>query len=220
MGKAKRCRTVVIGASVVALGTVGTCPAANAAKDAPTPSQPVVATIAHKHDPYVYEATLGGELSSPNTSCSGATIRLARVTLSPEGRNAGALWQRHPSAWNGTFTFNTVPTTKITASWQAPAQQREAEEEAATHNGEVNNPRLQGQEDTTTASTICAATTPNAALGSIGMGAVTWRLPKPVTSVAALLRHAPASIQPNEYTLAFEVLPNGTVPAFSPGSSA
>ena len=143
-------------------------------------------------------------------------IRLARVTLFPEGRNAGALWQRDPSSWRRTFTLTTQPTTKITASWEPPAQQREAEEEAATHNGEVLNPRLQSREDSTTASAICAATTPNAAIGSIGMAAVTWRLPEPVSSVAALLRHTPTSIQPNEYMLAFEVLPNGTVPAFSP----
>ena len=170
---------------------------------------------------YVYEATLGGELSStrPNTSCSGSVIRLVRVTLFPEGRNAGALWQRDPSSWRGTFTLTTQPATKITASWEPPAQQREAEEEAATHNGEVLNPRLQSREDSTTASAICAATTPRATIGSIGMAAVTWRLPEPASSVAALLRHTPTSIQPNEYMLAFEVLPNGTVPAFSPSLS-
>jgi len=68
---------------------------------------------------------------------------------------------------------------------------------------------------TAPAASVCAATTPNAALGSVGRAMVTWRLTAPVRSVAELVAQPPTNIYPSEYMLAFQILPSGAVPAFS-----
>ena len=134
----------------------------------------------------------------------------------PETSAATALFYRNESFWGKRVTITAGPTAKVTISWTPPAERREAEAEATAHNGEIRNPRLWGQEDTGLAGTVCAATTPNAALGDIGEGEVTWRLPRPVTSVAALLAQPATSVYTNEYMLVFEILPDGTVPNFAP----
>ena len=142
---------------------------------------------------------------------------MAQVSLvMPETSAATALFYRNESFWGKRVTITAGPTAKVTISWTPPAERREAEAEAAAHNGEIRNPRLWGQEDTGLAGAVCAATTPNAALGDIGEGEVTWRLPRPVTSVAALLAQPATSVYTNEYMLVFEILPDGTVPNFAP----
>lgn len=72
------------------------------------------------------------------------------------------------------------------------------------------------QWDSGAAGAVCAATSPNAGLGDIGEGEVTWRLPQPVASVAALLAQPAASVYTNEYMLVFEILPDRSVPTFTP----
>jgi len=44
-------------------------------------------------------------------------------------------------------------------------------------------------------------------------------LPAPVRSADALMATPPTNIYPYEYSVAFEVLPDGTVPAFTPFNS-
>lgn len=236
----KRAMSVVLGTSAAALSAASVCPVANATPDA---MKPVSAKARPRHEhsrpphspslrelerpvpssdgEYVYKAVIDGEVSAekPNTFCSGSVIRLTGVTLEAQGHNAFAFWFKNSNSWNGTFTLTTSPATTITVSWLPLAERREAAEEAAAHNGFVLNPRLWGQENTAPASGICSATTPNAAIASIGQGVVTWQLPRPAKSVAALLTHPPANIYPNECMLAFEALPDGTVPAFAPLNS-
>jgi hypothetical protein len=155
-----------------------------------------------------------------NTQCSSGSIRLTDVKLvMPETRATEDLFYRNESFWGKRATITAGPAAKVTISWTPPAERREAEAEANAHNGEVRNPRLQGQEDSGAAGTVCAATTPNAALGDIGEGEVTWSLPRPVTSVAALLAQPATSLYTNEYMLMFEILPDGTVPNFTPFNS-
>jgi hypothetical protein len=244
MGRARRCRAVVLGASVAALGATGAGggealarPAANAAS-APGSHGPR-ATVAHKHavlrrhprhkaaptparrsGKYVYEGVIGNTVATenePNMACTGAGARLTRIAFAElNGPGSFKIWAQHPAAFNKTYTLTATPTTTITVSWTPPAERREAEEEAATHNGEVRNPHLQGQNDTTTVGKVCAAAPrPDAAIAEIGEATVTWELPAPVTSLAALTRHAPTNITPNEYSVSFEVQPDGTVPPFT-----
>lgn len=233
---AKRCRTVVLSASVVALGAATACPDASAANEAAPPPHgaPAVAARAHRkprrrprpktapppHGPYVYKVSIGGEINveKADVQCSGSSIRLSDVKLvMPETRATEDLFYRNESFWGGRATITMGPTATITASsWLPPAERREAEAEANAHNGEILNPRLQGQKTTSLAGTVCAATKPNAALGDIGEGEVTWRLPRPVASVAALLAQPATSVYTNEYMLVFEIFPDGTVPTFTP----
>jgi hypothetical protein len=237
MGKAKRCKTVILGASVAALGAAGSCPAANAANKAAPSLHASRAVGAHAHakprrrvqpktaphGPYVYKVTIGGEINveKANAQCSGSSIRLTDVKLvMPETRVTEDLFYRNESFWGGRATITVGPAARITASsWTPPAERREAEAEANAHNGAILNPRLQGQKTTGLAGTVCAATAPNAALGDIGEGEVTWRLPRPITSVAALIAQPATSVYTNEYMLAFEIFPDGTVPSFTPFNS-
>jgi hypothetical protein len=237
MGKARRCRSVVFGASVVALGATGACPAANAAS-APGSHGPRAA-VAHKHAPprrhrrhkavpspasrhgkYVYKGVIGNTVATanePNMACTGdGGARLTRIAFAElNGPGSFKIWAQHPAAFNKTYTLKATPTTAITVNWMPASKQREAEEEAA-HTGNVSNPRLQGQNDTTTVSAVCAAAPrPGANIAEIGEATATWELPAPVTSLAELTRYAPTSITPNEYSAVFEVLPNGTVPPFT-----
>jgi hypothetical protein len=149
-------------------------------------------------------------------ACAGAGARLTRIAFAElNGPGSFKIWAQHPATFNKTYTLTATPTTTITVDWLPAAEQREAEEEA-THTGNVSNPRLQGQNDTTTVSAVCAAAPrPGANIAEIGEATATWELPAPVTSLAALARQAPTNITPNEYTAAFEVLPNGTVPPFT-----
>jgi hypothetical protein len=78
---------------------------------------------------------------------------------------------------------------------------------------------LWGQNDSAPVSAVCAATSPGAVVGEIGEGVATWVLPVPVRSAAALMATPPTNIYPNEYSVTFEVLPNGTVPPFAPFNS-
>jgi len=59
-------------------------------------------------------------------------------------------------------------------------------------------PNSRGLTSTTLASSVCAPTTPNTAIGSVGEGVVTWRLPRPARSVAALVAQPPTSVNLNE----------------------
>lgn len=222
MGKTKRCRAVVLGAGVAALGATGagSCTAANAASaHAPTSQSTVRHARPHRHGRYVYEATIGNTVATqnePNMACTGAGgARLTRIAFAElNGPGSSKIWARHPAAFNKTYTLTATPTTTITVNWTPPAERREAEEAART--GNVSNPRLQGQENTTTVGTVCAAAPrPGANIAEIGQATATWELSAPVTSLAALTRHAPTSITPNEYSAVFEVLPNGTVPPFT-----
>ncbi len=212
MGKAKRCRAIMVGASVAALGATGACPAAHATNEHSAHAQrPVVAHDRgrHSHRPattappggYVYEVDAEGETSvnDANAVCSGSQIRVSGLTLSSEGpdegvtkppvvaRNSFELWTKNPAAWERLNTVTMGPQTTITY-----------------------------QHDTTTASSMCAATTPDANVASIGRATVTWRLPTPVDSLASLLAQVPASVILGEYIASFEILPNGTVPTFTP----
>jgi hypothetical protein len=90
------------------------------------------------------------------------------------------------------------------------------EEESDAHNGFILNPRLWSKPETTLASTICAATTPGAVVGEVGEALATWVLPAPARSAAALMATPPTNVSPNELRIAFEVLPGGAVPAFTP----
>jgi hypothetical protein len=237
MGKARRCRSVVLGASVAALGATGACPTANAASSPGShgprtvvarkhmvlrrhPRHKAVPSPASRHGKYVYEAVIGNTEATenePNMACAGAGARLTRIAFAElNGPGSFKIWAQHPAAFNKTYTLTVTPTTTITVSWTPPAERREAEEEAAHSNGNVSNPRLQGQDDTATISTVCAAASrPGAAIAEIGEATATWELPAPVTSLAALTRQAPTNITPNECIVAFEVLPNGTVPPFT-----
>jgi len=231
---AKRCRTVVLGASVAALSAAGACPNANAAGEAAPAAHAPRGVVAHArrkprrrprprtapapHGPYVYTIHVGGEINveKADVQCSGSSIKFTRSSLvMPETSAATTLFYRNESSWGKRVTITAGPATKITISWTPPAERREAEAEANAHNGEIRNPRLQGQEDTGIAGTVCAATSPNAGLGDIGEGEVTWRLPRPVTSLAALLALPATSVYTNEYMLVFEVLPDGSVPDFT-----
>jgi hypothetical protein len=160
----------------------------------------------------VYRVAIGGEIREerPNTACAGNRIRLSNVTLAAPGTKiTEALFYRHESSWGGRGTITTSPATTITMPWNSPQETREAEQ----HAGTIPNPR--GTSATAPAARICAATTPNAALGSVGEGVVTWRLARPATSVAALLAQAPANVNLNELMVAFAIQPDGSVPAFT-----
>lgn len=230
MGKAKRCRAVVISASVAALGAAGACPAANAANtSAPAPRAAVAHQHARRHrpprpatarrGPYVYEALVESTEATAdraNMVCAGSGARLVSVTLTGESNNLYPLWERDPAPWNKAYTVTVAPTTTITVSWTPPAERREAEAEANADHGEIRNPRLQGRDDTTTVAALCAATSPDAGVAELGRAVVTWRLPTPARSLAALTTTTPTSIKSLEYSDDFEVLPNGTVPTFAP----
>jgi hypothetical protein len=105
-------------------------------------------------------------------------------------------------------------------SWTPPAERRAAEEESARNNGAIRNPQLRGEEDTALATAVCAATTPGAGVASVGRGTATWRLPRPITSLRALLSQPVTSIVGSEYVSGgLEILPNGSVPTFQPFSA-
>ncbi len=223
MSKAKRCRSVVIGASVAALGAAGPCPTATAASSAPpAPRAGVAHEHAHRHrpqrpataphGPYVYVIEISGEIraGNPNASCAGSSIVFSGVTLeSPESPAAYALTKRAPSYWTRRVTITAAPTTTITMPWFGAQETREAEQHGVATSSH-------GYRATTTAARICAATTPNAALGGIAAGLATWRLPRAASSVAALLAQPPMSLSFRELMVAFEVQPNGSVPTFAP----
>jgi hypothetical protein len=238
MGKAKRCRSVVLGASVAAASAVGACPTANATNAQGAREQrPHEPAKVRRHDPkrrvrqrhrknsspaaahpgkYVYEVVIGNteaEENKPNMACSGSSVRITGLATFPESSNATALWYKPPESWKRLFTITTGPATTITVGWTPPSERQAAAEDAAAHNGFILNPRLWGQEDTTATSTVCDAS-PGAVLGELGEALATWVLPAPVRSAAALMATPPTNIYPNEYSIPFEVLPDGTVPPF------
>ncbi len=243
MGKAKRCKSVVLGASVAvgvgALGATGACPAAGAASsEAPSSHAPQAATArknsksrhrlpTHPQRAYVYEAGIGDTEATenePNMECSGAGGTVSGATLADtgfdatvfKGPNVGSMERRHPAMFNRTYTLTLSTETTITVNWLPRAEEQEVIEESEQHNGEVLNPRFNGQEDTATIGSICAAATrPHAFVAEIGQATAKWVLAAPVPNLAALAKLPPTSITPNEYRVAFEVLPNGTVPPFS-----
>lgn len=238
MGKAKRCRAVVLGASVAvgALGATGACAAGAASGETPSPgaSQATTASKHPKfrrrlsaHGAYVYEAVIGDTEvteNEPNMECSGVGRAASGATLVDTGFNAAVfkgpnlagMERRNPAMFNHTYALTLAPTTTITVNWLPHTAEQEALEEGDQHNGEVSNPRFKGQDDTATIGTVCAsATRPNAYIAEIGQATAKWVLTAPAPNLAALAKLPPASITPNEYRAAFEVLPNGTVPAFS-----
>ena len=104
MGRAKRARSVVLSASVAALGAAGSCPAANAASEAAPAARPVRAVVARAHanprrrprppapaphGPYVYTVHVGGEINveKANTQCAGGSIKIGPG----QSRDAGNL---------------------------------------------------------------------------------------------------------------------------------
>jgi hypothetical protein len=155
---------------------------------------------------------ISGEIRAekPNASCAGSSIVFSGVTLeSPESPAAYALTERAPSYWTRRVTITAAPTTTITMPWFGAQETREAEQHGVATSSH-------GYRATTTAARICAATTPNAALGGIAAGLATWRLPRAVGSVAALLAQPPTSLSFREIMVAFEIQPNGAVPTFAP----
>jgi hypothetical protein len=236
MGKAKRCRAVAISASVAAISAATACQAADAASEAaPTAHAPrAAATREHArphrrrspaptptthHGDYVYTVVIGeteADENTPNMTCTAAGMRITGLGTFAESPDATALWERTPSAWKRTYAITTGPATTVTVSWTPPSERREAEEESDAHNGFILNKRLWGKPDTTLASTICAATSPGAVVGEVGEALATWVLPAPARSAAALMAMPPTNVSPNELRIAFEVLPNGSVPAFQP----
>jgi hypothetical protein len=215
----KRVMTVALSSGVAALGATGACPPATAAASAKAPppaphranSRPRPA--AHR-GPYLYQATIGGEvkITGSDMFCSGSAIRFVGLNVVAEGARATALWERTPSAWSRRFTFAAGPATTISVPWSSQQEKREAEE----HEGKVSDPK--GVWATASASRVCSATTENAGLASVGEGVVTWRLPKPVASVAALLAQPPANVALNELIMSFHIEPDGNVPPFNPNS--
>jgi hypothetical protein len=227
MGRSRRCRSIVMSTSVVALGATGACPAANAASNGTPGSHGNRAVVAHKRAApvparrrvYVYKAVIGDTEAmenEPNMACAGAGARLTGIAFAElNGPGSSRIWAQHPAAFNKTYTLTTSPATTITVSWTPPAERREAQEESAAHNGEIRNPRLQGRDNTTTVGAVCAATHSGANIAEIAGAGARWELPAPVTSLAALVSHTPTSIAPNEYRVAFEVQPDGAVPPFT-----
>jgi len=215
--------SAVVGSGVAAL-SVAACPPANATTPDAHAASKTRAVVRHervkprrrhvrtRQGEYVYKVVVGGEVrtNKANMACSGSSLRITGVTAYPEWSNATALWERSPAAWRQRFTIRSGPATTVTVPWTSPAE----EKEAAGHGGMIPNSR--SAVATTQAGRVCAATSPNAAVGSMGEGVVTWRLSSPVKSVAALLAHAPTNIDINEYVSAFTVQPDGTVPAFNP----
>jgi hypothetical protein len=211
--------TAAFGAA--ALSAAAACPAANAAEvNAPAKSTAEHHAKPHGHppsrrSPYVYRATIGAQVSttSNNMFCSGSAIRFVGVNVDPEpGDAAEPLWERTPSAWKHRFTFVAGPATTISVPWDTAQEKREAEE----HGRNVPNPK--GVWATAPARRICAATTANAGLASVGEAVVTWRLSARAKSVAALLAQTPANVAINELATGFHIEADGTVPAFSPVS--
>jgi len=140
MGKAKRCRSVVLSASVAALGATGACSAAGAAPEhEPAASKPAAihrrhhqhqhqqrpsrAPVGTPRGGYAYEVYAEGQISAqrPNASCAGSAIRLVRLTLFGESANTGALWQREPGQWERPYTVTTGPATTFTLPWTTEA---------------------------------------------------------------------------------------------------
>ncbi len=215
----KRAMSAAFGAA--ALSAAAACPTANAAQA----SAPATAAAAHHakphrrpaahRGPYVYRATLGANVSvtGDNMFCAGSAVRFVGVNVDPEpGDRAEALWERAPSSWKRHFTLNTSPQTTMSMPWSTAQEKREAEK----HGGNVPDPK--GVWATAPASRVCAATTANAGLGSVGEAVVTWRLPAPATSVGALLARAPVSVAINELAANFHIEPDGSVPPFSSAS--
>jgi len=232
MGKTRRCRAVVVSASVAALGATGACPPANADNEAPSRrpattagahQRPVVPR--HRHTKprtqrrtqtrgaYVYAISVGGEMrwEAPNMRCAGNSITLTHITFTmPETNTASTLSERDASFWRQPHTVTTGPMTTITMPWNSQQEIREGEE----HEGMI--PNAHGQSVTTTAARICAAaTTPDAPLGGLGEGIITWRLPHPARSVAVLLAQPPANVAMTMLIASFAIQPNGSVPTFN-----
>ncbi|HUN79778.1 MAG TPA: hypothetical protein VMU32_12700 [Solirubrobacteraceae bacterium] len=206
-------------ASFAAMSAAGACPAANATSNPTTSPQaagkhhaPQRRPATSRRGPYVYAVTIGGEISTqrPNARCSSNAIRLTSIALRmSESRAAEALANRDPSFWTKRVTITLGAATAVTMPWNSAEETREAEE----HEGAIPNGRETWA--TAPAGRICAATTPDAVLGSVGEGVITWRLHTPVNTVAALLSNAPATFVVNELMAAFAVQPNGTVPRFA-----
>lgn len=238
MGRAKRCRTMALGAGVAAIGAAAACPTANAANEAAPAAHTPQAAVTHEHarprrrrkpsaapkpaphhGPYVYTVVIGeteADENTPNVTCTAAGMRITGLGTFAESPDASALWERTPVAWKRTYAITAGPATTITVGWTPPAERREAEEESEAHNGFILNPRLWSKPETTLASTICAATSPDAVVGEVGEALATWVLPAPARSAAALMATPPTNVNANELRIAFEVLPNGSVPAFAP----
>ncbi len=111
MGKARRCRAVVIGASVAALGAMSACSTASAVNsESPGSHGPVEgaasgrATVARKHgrhrahhaEPFVYKLTVSLTSSEETPSCVGQNA-VFRALLRPASNNAEHLFL--PREW-------------------------------------------------------------------------------------------------------------------------
>lgn len=235
MGKTRRCRAVVLGASVAALGATGACPAANAAKAqgaVPAPRSQKPARLHHHapkrrarpvttphHGDYVYEVSIEGELSftKANMTCSGLTLKLTGVTGFPATNNASALWYKRPEGWNRVYTITTGPATTITVPYTTPAELTEAEERH--ERGEPAEPRHpRNLTGTALTSQLCADARPNAGVGSQGGGVATWRLPQPAVTAAALMSQTPTNIDLSKLGMSFNIKPNGTITVNGPYS--
>jgi hypothetical protein len=237
----------MLSASVAALGTTGACANAEAASARAQASPQAKAPLSRKHGrrrhhraprpatphhgPFVYKAQITEAVpgyspsNPPNTACTpDGGARIARVSFEEIqekfGHNAGplgGLWE-HPSVLARAYTLTLSPATRITIPWLPPKLRQEAREEAARNNGNIRDPHFQGQEDTTTIGTVCAAASqPNSPIADVGARTVvTWSLPAPVPSLAVLVAQPAASIKPNNYGTTFEILPDGSVPPFTP----
>lgn len=228
MGRARRCRSVVISASVAALGATSACPVANAANSG-TPGPTTTgsggrAVVAHKRvaprsstphtGPFVYTVHVNGEISSGSADmrCVGSAVSLTRITFVwPETPATEALaWGREEATFLGQLhNITGTPATTVTMTWMSPQETSDAERNGGELPYYAPNKRV-----TAAAATVCAATTPNAGIASIGEGTITWRLPKRVSTVAQLLAQPAANVAFQEVMVAFQIQPNGSVPNF------
>lgn len=87
MGKARRCRSVVIGAGVAVLGTVGACPPANAAVRHGTPRR----RPGHVPHAYVYKFQLAENGNDMHADCGGPLPVIRHALLRPASANTTSM---------------------------------------------------------------------------------------------------------------------------------
>jgi hypothetical protein len=186
MGKAKRCRAVVVSAGVAALAGAAACPAANGASNPPEPAAaravasppsdgvapPGVARAArvkprHAGD-YVYTLrVVGMNRLGENVSavCNGSNAVIPGTLVAPDSANTSQFFA-DPNAYHEQFNVHTDASTKLAVT--------------GTHPEWVHS--------------LCAI---NETFGARGDGAAspgpfTWRLSRRARTLAELLQH-PAS---------------------------
>lgn len=224
---------VTASSAAVALAAVA-CPAASAEKtESGHRAKPRVARRHHTRThpapehkgPYKYVIEVDDELPGrapyeANLSCDssggGATLRVMLEWVEGPGV-VGETMLENEKALRKPYTIPLAPATTIMASYMTPAEEAGREEEFQKHDGVDSNPNYQGHEEIGPIGRVCAATSPGAGLGELGpKSEVKWTLSSPAPSLNALLKDPPTRVNPNWDSLAFTILPDGTVPAFAP----